>query len=69
MSCLTFNINKNHIFFLLLFISYFLRDLMNELAKRLSKDKNIIFGKSQMAKRALIDILYLLQIYLLYFFL
>ena len=56
MSFLTFNINKNHIFFPLLFISYFLRDLMKELAKRLSKDKNIIFDKSRMAKRALIDI-------------
>ena len=56
MSFLTFNINKNHIFFPLLFISYFLRDLMKELAKRLSKDKHIIFDKSRMAKRALIDI-------------
>ena len=56
MSFITININKNHIFFLLLFISYFLRDLLGEFIKYLIKDKKIIFGNSKVSKKTIIDI-------------
>ena len=43
MSFLTFNFTKNHIFFLLLFVSYFLRNLMNALINYFIKDNfNIV---------------------------
>ena len=56
MSLITFNINKNHIFFLLLFLAYFLRKLLGVFKKNLNKDKKIIFGNSQVLKRRLLDL-------------
>ena len=56
MSFLTFNINKNHILFPLLFLSYFLRQLCKEIINNINKDKVVIFGNSQIAKRTIIDI-------------
>ena len=56
MSFLTFNINKNHILFPLLFLSYFLRQLFKEIINNINKDKVVIFGNSQIAKRTIIDI-------------
>ena len=56
MSFLTFNVNKNHIFFPLLFLSYFLRQLLNEIIKNVNKDKVLIFGNSAIAKSSIIDI-------------
>ena len=56
MSFLTFNLNKNHIFFPLLFVSYFFRELLKEIIKNKTKDKLIIFGNSVITKRTLIDI-------------
>ena len=56
MALITFNINKNHIFFLLLFFAYFLRTLLGEFKKSLNKDKKIVFGNSQVSKRNILDI-------------
>ena len=56
MSLLTFNVNKNHIFFLLLFVTYFLRQLFKEISKSISKNKVSIFGNSIIAKATIIDI-------------
>ena len=56
MSFLTFNINKNHILFPLLFLSYFLRQLCKELINNINKDKVLIFGNSSITKRTIIDI-------------
>ena len=56
MSFITFNVNRNHIFFPLLFLTYFLRDLIGEFIKKLNKDKKIIFDNSQISKRVLLEI-------------
>ena len=69
MSLITININKNHIFFLLLFISYFLRDLLGEFIKYLIKDKKIIFGNSKVSKKTIIDIYILTPSNIFVFFL
>ena len=69
MSFITININKNHIFFLLLFISYFLRDLLGEFIKYLIKDKKIIFGNSKVSKKTIIDIYILTPSNIFVFFL
>ena len=68
MSFLSFNVNKNHIYFLLLFVTYFFRDLMRELTNYLLKDKFFIFGNSHIVKRHLIDIYFLTPSYLLAIF-
>ena len=56
MSLFTFNVNKNHIFFLLIFVTYFLRQLFKEISNRINKDKVLIFGNSLIAKATIIDI-------------
>ena len=56
MALLTFNLNKNHIFFPLLFLSYFLRDLTKEIRQNLTKDKKLVFGNSYIVKITLIEI-------------
>jgi len=56
MALLTFNLNKNHIFFPLLFLSYFLRDLIKEIRQNLTKDKKLVFGNSYIVKITLIEI-------------
>ena len=44
MSLFTFNVNKNHIFFLLIFITYFLRQLFKEIsALNINSNQNIEF--------------------------
>ena len=69
MSFLTFNINKNHIFFLLLFVSYFLRNLVKEFLKTLDVEKRFIFGNTIIAKRAILEIYTFTPSNLLVFFL
>lgn len=69
MSFITFKVNKNHIFFLLLFLTYFLRDLFKEFINNLNKDKKIIFGNSQVSKRSLLEIYILTPSNLLVIFL
>lgn len=57
MSFLTFHLNKNHIFFPLLFLCYFLRDLVKEIIKNEhKKNKPLIFGNSAIVKSTLIEI-------------
>ena len=56
MSLFTFNVNKNHIFFLLIIVTYFLRQLFKEISNRINKDKVLIFGNSIIAKVTIIDI-------------
>jgi len=56
MALLTFNLNKNHIFFPLLFLSYFLRDLIKEIRQNLTKGKKLVFGNSYIVKITLIEI-------------
>ena len=56
MSLFNFNVNKNHIFFLLIFVTYFLRQLFKEISNRINKDKVLIFGNSLIAKATIIDI-------------
>ena len=47
MSFLTFNVNKNHIFFPLLFLCYFLREVFKKIIKEMNKDKDCTFGNSE----------------------
>ena len=64
MSFLTVNINKNHIFFPLLFISYFFRKLVQKMYQNLYKGKVYKFGNTQRAKLTWLDILILSPAYL-----
>ena len=69
MPFITIKVNKNHIFFPLLFVTYFLRDLFKELINNLNKNKKIIFGNSQVSKRSLSEIYILTPSNLLVIFL
>lgn len=69
MSFITIKVNKNHIFFPLLFLTYFLRDLFKEFINNLNKDKKIIFGNSRVSKMSLSEIYILTPSNLLVIFL
>ena len=53
---ITFDINLNHIFFFLIFVSYFIRECIIYLVDKMIEDKTYSFGKTKNATRKLFNL-------------